>query len=241
MANIHKKLVLVLASSVLTLESGIHATPAVAATFTTNVNTFLNSNPIVSTTTFDDLFGLTVSGSSVTIDSVTYNTETSLWGVRTTTVNPQSIALFPPSRNELQDLLSFGNNQSVQAIGLDLALIFPILRPIPLPEFNFIVEEIDGTLTTFSSRLENGFRGFFGFSSEVGIKTLTVLQPLNQQTRTGWAYDTVYRSAVTESVVQSVPEPTSLLGLLVISALGVNNALVCKQKQKSAISAKNNV
>ena len=241
MANVPKKLVLLLASSVLTLELGIHAIPAAAATFTTNQTTFFNSNPIVSTTTFDDLFPATFLGSSVTIDSVTYNTETSIWGVRDAGAGGQFTALFPPSRNELQDLLSFGSNQSVKAIGFDLVLINSILRPIPLPEFNFIVEEIDGTLTTFSSTLQNGFGGFFGFSSEVGIKTLTILQPLDQVTRTGWAYDTVYRSDVTQSVVQSVPEPTSVLGLLAISALGVSNTIVCKQKQKSAISIKNNV
>jgi hypothetical protein len=241
MGNVHKKLVLVLASSVLTLDLGIHATPALAATFTTDVTTFLNTNQIVSTTTFDDLIGATFPGSSVTIDLVTYNTETSIWGVRSGGAGRGFTGLFPPSRNELQDLLSFGSNQSVKAIGLDLALIFSILRPIPLPEFNFIVEEIDGTLTTFSSTLQNGFGGFFGFSSEVGIKTLTILQPPDQPTRTGWAYNTVYRSAVTESVVQSVPEPTSVMGLVVISALGVSNALVRKQKQKSAFSPKNNV
>jgi hypothetical protein len=206
MTKIYKELVVVLATSVLSLESGIQAIPAAAATLTTDTTTFFNSNPIVSTTRFDSYIpGTTFPGSSVTIDSVTYtNLQASSWQIGVVGRPPNfDFALIPESSNELPDVLSFGSNQSVKAIGLSLPLISPLIRlppNIPFPEFNFIVEEIEGTLTTFSSRLENGFEGFFGFSSEVGIKTLTVFQQLGQEVRRNWAYGDVYRSAVTQSV-----------------------------------------
>jgi hypothetical protein len=203
MANISKELVVVLATSVLSLESGIHAIPAAAVTLTTDTTTFFNSNPIVSTTEFSRP-GITFPGSSVTINSVTYtNPQASSWQTIVVGRPPNfDFALIPESSNELPDVLSFGSNQSVNAIGLHLPLITPLIRrppDLPFPEFNFIVEETEGTLTTFSSRLENGFEGFFGFSSEVGIKTLTVFQQLGQEVRRNWAYGDVYRSAVTQS------------------------------------------
>lgn len=198
MAKIYRKLAVILAGGVLGLGSVIHAIPAIAVTtFTTDTSAFLNSNLIVSTETFDSYLGDSA-GPFVTIDSITYTgTKTPYWRVveRNSHIYSDNSVLFGGDYSEPMNVLTFGENELVNAIGFNIIpsgfktgeLFF---------EFDFIVEEADGTLATFSSRPLPGSKNFFGFSSEVGIKKLTVLQPSGKRNWTNWAYDDVSRSAV---------------------------------------------
>ncbi|MFA5925095.1 MAG: hypothetical protein WC856_28080 [Methylococcaceae bacterium] len=131
--------------------------------------------------------------------------------------------LFGGDYSEPINVLTFGENELVDAIGFTIIpsgfntgeLFF---------KFDFIVEEADGALATFSSRPQPGSKNFFGFSSEVGIKKLTVLQPPGQRGWTNWAYDDVSRS-----VISAIPYP-SVLSLLAIDTLSAGY-LALKRKQ----------
>lgn len=191
------------------------SSPTLAVTLITDQSTFLNSNSIVSTETFEDLSEAIFPGQSVTIDSVTYtDTEAPYWGIDnwyTTT----SSWLFSNSSNVTKGL-NFGKNQFVNAIGFSL---IPFTSMIEKNfEFEFIVEEIDGTITKFSSVPKPSLENFFGFNSTVGIRSLKLFQPPEQGGRTNFAFDNVSRSAV-KSTSASVPEPSSILGLLTLGAL----------------------
>ena len=66
---------------------------------------------------------------------------------------------------------------------------------------------------------EPGYYNFFAFSSNVGIKKLTVLQPAGQGGETNFAFDDVSRGKVRSSTT-SVPEPSSVIAILAGGILG---------------------
>lgn len=218
MTNIYQELAIFSVGTVLCLGAVIDALPVEAVTLETERDTFLNTNPIVSTETFDS-FGVSVfPGTSVTIDSITY-TDPNAPEWRIDTVN--ATAPFSLFSNEVgANILTFGDNQFVNQLGFFLIPFGsdPVSGNL---QFQFIVEEITGVTTSFASVPQAGFNNFLGFSSNAGIRRLVVSpQRSSGGVLTNYSFDNVSRSEI-----QSVPEPTPVSGLLLVFLFGASSFL----------------
>ncbi|HEY9622882.1 MAG TPA: hypothetical protein V6C78_21170 [Crinalium sp.] len=216
---LHRKFVSITA---FTLFFGIGSS-ASAITLVKDKALFHNSNSIVSIETFDD-FGTSIfPGASVTFDSVTYTDLTAPFWV-TGSVSPGALFSNAVAPNEL----SFGINQFTKAIGFDL---IPFEKVSITPStFEFQVQETNGQTTTFVSVPEPDVKNFFGFSSSKGIQKLTVLQPPSQDGATNFSFDNVSRAAITTATTTTdVPEPSSILSLVVFGLMGLGMKLKHKR------------
>jgi hypothetical protein len=161
-------------------------------------------------------------GQTIIIDSITYtDTDNPEWRIF------EGFSIQNPSRNLFSNslgpnILTFGENNYVNALGFNLnpfVSTFDADGNIYKFKFEVVVEEIDGAITSFPSVPEPGYYNFFGFSSNAGIKKLTVLQPAGQGGETNFAFDDVSRGKVRSSTT-SVPEPSSVIAILAGGILG---------------------
>jgi hypothetical protein len=186
---------------------------------------FLASNPIVSTETFDEypkghLFMTPV----VTIDSVTYEAlpdpddGESVWragihfGVPGYVSSPNDFG----SNWITDNILSFGTGRYVHGIGFWLlsgthrsGLVWEILA-----------EETDGSVDVVGVWDWSNDQRYFGFSSPLGFRSITVRDFAGDSSRSNWSFDNVSRT-------ESIPEP-STVALLVMGAVGL---LVCRRRR----------
>ena len=172
-------------------------------------STFLDANPIVSTETFDGyqespLFETAV----ITIDSVVYqalpNSQNGQSEWRTGVhFSAAGVASTPDDfgSNLISDnIISFGPGKYVNAIG------FWLLSGANRPGLIWEIEakETDGGVEVVEvSDWENEKR-YYGFSSPVGIESITVRDYRGDNAGSNWSYDDVSRT-------QIVPEPSTLV------------------------------
>ncbi len=182
---------------------------------TTDRSLFLSSNSIVSTETFDEFAHPTqfpVSDQSVTIDLVTYFDPTPAPGW---SLDQISITSSPPNslftRNSLADKTITFESGFVRAFGFQFIAF--VHAPGADARFHFLVSEIDGSITDF---LQSPPNEFLGFSSSVGIRSMSVIQERVQGVLTNFAFDDVSRS----------PEP----GTLILMSVGLVAAVLAKRR-----------
>jgi hypothetical protein len=222
--NKYTKISFVISSTVLNLGIFFESIPSQAVTLVTDQNSFFRSNQIESTENFERFGDVITPGQTITIDSITYtDTDNPEWRILEgfSSPNPSRILL---SNSVGPNILTFGENNYVNALGFNLnpfVSTFDTDGNIYKFKFEFVVEEIDGAITSFPSVPEPGFYNFFGFSSNVGIKKLTVLQPAGQGGETNFAFDDVSRGKVRSSTT-SVPEPNSVIAILTVGILGTS-------------------
>lgn len=152
---------------------------------------FLNNTPITSTETFSRFTQpTTFDGKLIFLDGTAYCTtdRTNVAWTVTQNGNFGSNAIGV-------DVLSFGPGRYVLAIGL----LFTGDGGSP-PNFawQIIVNEIDGTNTTFSlsSSYPNTLVAYRGFLSDIGIKEIIVRDDPTDSGAGNWRYDNVSHSAV---------------------------------------------
>jgi hypothetical protein len=221
--NKYTKIAFITSSTVLNLGILFESIPSQAVTLVTDQNSFLSSNQIEYTESFDGFGEVIAPGQTVTIDSITYtDTDNPEWRISQGIFVPTpSYQLF--SNSVGPNILTFGENNYVNALGFNL---IPFVSSFDADgnsykfQFEFVVEEIDGAISSFLSVPEPSYNNFFGFSSNVGIKKLTVLQPTGQGGETNFAFDDVSRGGVRSSPA-SVPEPNSAFAILAVSVLGM--------------------
>lgn len=237
--NNYTKIAFVTSSAVLNLGILFESVPSQAVTLVTDQNSFLSSNQIESTEKFEGFGDVITPGQTITIDSITYtDTDNPEWRIA------KSLSIQNPSRYIFSNsvgpnILTLGENNYVNALGFNLnpfVAAFDTDGNIYKYKFEFVVEEIDGAITSFLSVPEPSYNNFFGFSSNVGIKKLTVLQPAGQGGETNFAFDDVSRGKVRSSTT-SVPEPNSAIAILAVSVLGTG--LTIKKKLTNFLSYSN--
>jgi hypothetical protein len=173
-----------------------------SATWVRDEATFLADNPIVSTERFDTPVEYPPGQHVITIDGVAYDStdpEDPYWVVGTFLTVPSSQPPEPPMLfrkfsygidDRIDIEVTFGPNRMVTAIGFDMS-------SLPKNRVNFIVEEADGTVTTFTKEPSDADGSYFGFSSSVGIVRLTINETRNEAgTGTNYWIDNVSRSAI---------------------------------------------
>ncbi len=176
-----------------------------AVTAYTNETTFLSSNPIVSTETFDSFStNYPLAQQSVTIDQVTYTDSESTPGWRV------SVPLSLPHSNpnglwHSQTLgpitVSFGAGNMTHAVGL-------WMEPFVTPNlFSIEVDETGGGTTTFAAPVNVGI-GFYGFSSAEGIVQIIIEQTAAPPSGSTSNY---MLDDVSRATIEPAPEPSTLL------------------------------
>lgn len=213
--------------AVLALLVGNHAISKAEVTAYDDETTFLNSNPIVSTETFDGYQGMPLFESAVvTIDSVTYqalpNSQDGQSEWRTG-VN-FSAAGFASSPDDFgsnlisDNIISFGPGKYAEAIG------FWLLSSADRPGLIWEIEakEFGGDVQVVEvSDWENEKR-YYGFSSPQGIESVTVRDYRGDNAGNNWSYDNVSRTTI-------VPEPSALV-LLSIGGLALLGLFRCRRR-----------
>jgi len=193
-------------------------------TFYDNESTFLALNAIVSTETFDEYpFGSFFFSPVVTIDSVTFEAlpdpqsgEEPYWragihfGVPGYVSSPNDFG----SNLITDNILSFGTDQCLHGIGFWLlsgthesGLVWEI-----------VVEETDGSVEVVNVSDWTNDRRYYGFSSPLGIRSVTVRDYAGDSRRSNWSLDNVSR---TQIIPQIIPEPTTLIIWSLLGGLAV--------------------
>ena len=182
------------AVAIVTLGSSTGAMATVI--LSTDRSLFLSSNPIVSTETFDEFPHPTqfpLSNHSVTIDLVTYFDPAPNPGWR---LDEVSITSSPPnslfsSLSVEDNIITFDRGGFVRGFGFQF---IPFGHPSGADaRFHFLVNEINGATTDF---LRSPPDAFLGFSSSLGIRTVSVTQESVLGVKTNFAFDDVSRSSV---------------------------------------------
>jgi hypothetical protein len=182
-----------------------HGTGRATTTVYYDESTFLATNPIVSTETFDEYpEGTGFSGLVVMVDSVFYNgvefgPDPVLWYA-----GPLFGPVSPPntfySNWSDDNILTFGPDKYVHAIGFwitsgDVAYV---------PHDEILVKETDGSVSLFDVSFVSSQHLYYGFSSSIGIAQITVRDYAGDLYGWNWSFDNVSRAEI-------VPEPATVL------------------------------
>jgi hypothetical protein len=193
------------------VEFGARDAQASTLTFFSSQSEFLATAPIVSTETFDEFPSSTsFTTSTVVIDKVTYFTEPCLleihlgcWGIVSPGVaSPNRFG----SNNTATDVLSFGTDQFVNALGFYL-IVGGSVNEVPVAQYELRIVEINGETSLINIGPLPPSILFFGFSSSSGIRDLTF--DTIGDNRFNLQFDDVSRGTI-----QSVREPSSPVTLI---------------------------
>ncbi len=161
-------------------------------------NAFLEAHPDVSTETFDEFeSGTVVGGPSATVDGVTYTAldPDSVWTAGTFAGSISSPnALFTTSVNDIGDrVLTFAFDGYVQALG------FWMMKgpsDSPIPHWDIRVEELDGNVEELHLPFAPRGPWYLGFSSALGIRSLSVVDFAGDTHTTTLAFDNVSHTSI---------------------------------------------
>lgn len=195
---------------------------------TTTVNydesTFLATNPIVSTETFDEypegtgFSGLVVMVDSVFYDGVAFELDPVLWYAGSFPVpsRPNSYNIFYSNGSE-DNILTFGPDKYVHAIGFWINSYSSVPY---FPHDEILVKETDGSVSLFNVSFASSQYLYYGFSSSIGIAQITVQDYAGDSYQWNWGFDNVSRTEI-------IPEPATVLflslGGLIIGRLKFKN------------------
>lgn len=202
---------------------GSPAMPGASVTVYDDESTFLALNPIESTETFDGYpYNHSFMTPVVTIDSVTYealpdpfNGESSWiagihFGVPGYVSSPNDFG----SNWITDNIMTFGTDQYVDGIGF--WLLSGTHRSGVVWEI--VAEESDGSVEVVGVSDWSNDQRYFGFSSPLGIKSITVRDFPGNPGAGNWSYDNVSRTAI-----MPVPEPVTFIIWCILGVLGVGH------------------